>query len=346
MSNTLAVAPAPPSSKPALIAWDAFLNPVAATLVTALLLGLCTHLLLYLRIITNDQRPYTILYLIPVAIGSAFLGVRGGIAAALAALVLARIYLFNDNQHGTGLLHTLPRVSEEIEFTALAAGTLAIAAVTGRLRETLGLLRASNENLTSTNGRLENANAQLVESEEQRRVFNRDVLLAVTGGKLRLVEPGEVREEESTAGEPVLSVPLIYPQDATTLRRKLQQIACERGMEPERIGDLCTSVTEAATNAIKHGNGGSSRVWVNAEGIAVEIQDNGAGIAPAQLARATLEAGYSTRVSLGMGFYMMLQTVDTLALCTGDRGTTVLLQVSNRPRATEQDALLARYPSL
>ena len=117
-------------------------------------------------------------------------------------------------------------------------------------------------------------------------------------------------------------------------------------MEPGRVADLCTSVTEAATNAIKHGNGGTSRVWVNAEGIAVEIQDRGTGIAPAQLARATLEAGYSTRVSLGMGFHMMLQTVDTLALCTSDRGTTVLLQVSNRPRATEQESLLARYANL
>ncbi len=328
------------------MAWDAFLNPVAAALATMLLLGLFTHLLQYLRVITEDQRPYTILYLIPVAVASAFLGVRGGIAAAVAALLLARIFLLNDHLHGTGLLHTLPRTPEDIEFGALAAGTLAIAAVTGRLRETLGLLRDSNENLTTTNGYLESANAKLVDSEEQRRVFNRDVLLAVTGGKLRLVEPDEVHTEQTVSDEPVLDMTLTAPQDASQLRRSLQVLACEHGMEPERVADLCTSVTEAATNAIKHGNGGSSRVWVNDEGIAVEIRDRGTGIAPAQLARATLEAGYSTRVSLGMGFYMMLQSVDTLALCTSDRGTTVLLQVCNRPRVTEQEALLARYPNV
>ena len=47
-----------------------------------------------------------------------------------------------------------------------------------------------------------------------------------------------------------------------------------------------------------------------------------------------------------MGFHMMLQTADTLALCTSEQGTTVLLKVSSRPRATEQDSLLARYASL
>lgn len=346
VSNTLATASVPPSSKPIPLLREAFLPPAVAGLITVLLLGLCTYLLLYLRVVTEAQRPYTILYLVPVAISAAFLGVRGGIIAALASLVLARIYLFNDQRHGLDLLRSLPTLAEDIEFASLAVGTIAIAAVTGRLRETLGLLRDSNQELAQTNTRLERTNTQLIESEEQRRVFNRDVLLAVTGGKLRLVEPEEVRTEETAAGEPALALPLTQPLDASHLRRSLQQLARGRGMESDRVADLCTSVTEAATNAIKHGNGGMARVWVNAEGIAVEIQDRGEGIAPAQLARATLQAGYSTRVSLGMGFHMMLQTADTLALCTSDHGTTVLLQVSNRPRATEQEALLARYASM
>ena len=347
VSNTLAAASAPPSAKQAPVAWDAFLNPVVAALATALLLGLCTHLLLYLRVITNDQRPYTILYLIPVAVCAAFLGVRGGVLAALAALVLARVYLFNDQRHGEDLLRTLPRMAEDIEFVALAAGTLTIAAVTGRLRQTLGLLRTSNENLTTTNGRLENANAQLVESEAQRRVFNRDVLLAVTGGKLRLVEPDEVQSEEATEGEPVLSLPL---SSAPGRQRAPARPAKDRLRT--RHGAGAASPTSAPASPRRRPTPSSTATAARrasgstATDIAVEIQDRGTGIAPAQLARATLEAGFSTRVSLGMGFHMMLQTVDTLALCTSDRGTTVLLQVSNRPRATDQESLLARYASL
>ncbi len=308
-------------------------------LLTAALLGVCTFLLLYLRSVTGEPRPYTILYLIPVALGAALLGVRGGAAAAAVALVLARVYLFNDQRHGISLFDTLPHVTENIEFASLAVGTLTIALVTGRLRETLSLLRATNTNLEAVNRRL-------TESEEQRRVFNRDVLLAVTGGKLRLVEPDELPPADVQADTLVLALPLRAPSDASDLRQAIRRIATDMGMEPGRAADLSTGVTEAATNAIKHGGGGTARVWSDAGTIRVEIQDHGAGIAPAQLARATLEAGYSTRISLGMGFHMMLQTADTLALCTSDHGTTVLLQVGSRPRATDQESLLARYAGL
>ncbi len=338
----MAFTSAPSSAGPASVGSagrDFFFNRAASALLTVALLAVCTDLLLYLRAVTGDQRPYTILYLIPVAFGAALLGVRGGVAAAVAAIVLARVYLFNDQQHGFALLDSLPRLTENIEFAALAVGTLTVALVTGRLRETLGLLRATNTDLAA-------ANTRLTESEQQRRVFNRDVLLAVTGGKLRLVEPDELPPADLQAGQPVLTLPLQATADAGALRHAVHRLASEAGMEPDRAADLSTSVTEAAANAIKHGNGGTARVWSEDGGIWVEIQDRGTGIAPAQLARATLEAGYSTRVSLGMGFHMMLQTADTLALCTSDRGTTLLLRVANRPRATDQEALLARYASL
>ena len=42
------------------------------------------------------------------------------------------------------------------------------------------------------NANLADANRQLIESEQLRRDFNRDVLLAVTGGKLQLVERSEL----------------------------------------------------------------------------------------------------------------------------------------------------------
>ena len=109
---------------------------------------------------------------------------------------------------------------------------------------------------------------------------------------------------------------------------------------------MCTGVTEAATNAIKHGEGGDAKIWADSAAVAVQVTDRGKGIAPAQLARATLEQGYSTRVSLGMGFYLMLQTADVLALSTTPQGTSILLSTSTGPRIDEQEALLARYIGL
>ena len=312
-----------------------FLNTVGASVLTFALLVLCTWGEVGLEAVTKVNRPYTIFYLIPVAIGAALLGVRGGILAALFAVVLARIYLFSDDKHGLALI-SAPDIAEVVEFFALLVGTLTVAVVTGRLRSALSNLNQSNTTLQSVNERL-------TESEQQRRVFSRDVLLAVTGGKLRLVEADEIPPSEFDLKAPMFVRPLNEPADASALRHALLKLGEDAGMDAERIGDLCTATTEAATNAIKHGNGGQATVWAASDAVTVQIEDRGTGITPAHLARATLEQGFSTRVSLGMGFHLMLQSTDALALCTDTHGTTIVLQVSNKPRLTIQEAVLARY---
>ncbi len=313
-------------------------NSLAAVLLTVFLLGLCTWLEVGLKDIAGINRPYTIFYLIPVAVGAALFGVWGGVGTALAALVLARVYLFADNKHGLGLF-SFPTAAEGIEFAALLLGTATIAIITGYLRTTLTRFNRSND-------QLQQANEKLTESEEQRRVFNRDVLLAVTGGKLRLVEAGEIPPADLAHVAPVLSLTLAVPADASALRHALNGIGKDIGMHPDRVDDLCTATTEAATNAVKHGNGGLATVWSAGDAVTVQIADHGAGIAPAHLARATLEQGFSTRVSLGMGFHLMLQSTDTLALCTDVHGTIVFLQVSNKSRPTTQESVLARYANV
>lgn len=311
------------------------LGTLGAALLTLMLLIICTWAELALQVFFHVNRPYTILYLIPVAVGAALLGVRGGIGSAVFALILARLYLFTDNKHGLALI-SFPSVAETIEFISLLLGTLAIGIITGCLRSTLG-------DLHQTNNDLQEANLRLRESEEQRRVFNRDVLLAVTGGKLRLVEPAEMPPADMASKAPLVTQTLRVPSDASDLRHTLMQIGESSGMNLERIADLCTATTEAATNAIKHGNGGRATVWAEGDMVTVQIEDHGTGITPAHLARATLEQGFSTRVSLGMGFHLMLQSTDALALCTDSHGTIILLQVSNKPRPTIEDAVLSRY---
>lgn len=313
-------------------------NTLASVLLTVFLLVLCTWGEIAIEDIAGVNRPYTIFYLIPVTVGAALLGIRGGILSALAAVLLARLYLFTDNKHGFGLI-SFPSVAEAIEFSALLLGTLTTAFITGRLRSTLG-------ELNQTNRDLQGANLSLTESEQQRRVFNRDVLLAVTGGKLRLVEHDEMPPPDLVTEQPLLTLMLRVPSDASALRHTLYCLGQETGMEAERIDDLCTATTEAATNAIKHGNGGLATVWADRDAVTVQIEDHGTGITPAHLARATLEQGFSTRVSLGMGFHLMLQSTDALALCTDSHGTTIFFQVFNKPRPTVQEAVLARYGSI
>ena len=313
-------------------------NALVSVLLTLLLLALCTWGEVRLTDIVGVHRPYTIFYLIPVAVGAALLGIWGGIGTAFLALALARVYLFADNKHGLQLV-SFPSTAEGIEFGAMLLGTVTVAIVTGTLRSTLGRYNQSNTELQA-------ANEKLTESEEQRRVFNRDVLLAVTGGKLRLVEAGDIPPIELAHVPPAFTQTLAEPSDASALRRALNRIGQESGMDRDRVDDLCTATTEAATNAVKHGHGGSATVWAVGDAVTVQIADNGTGIAPAHLARATLEQGFSTRVSLGMGFHLMLQSTDTLALCTDVHGTIVFLQVSNKSRPTVQESVLARYAGI
>ena len=331
---------------------DIFLSPVVAYGITAGLLFLCTWCIYWLRATTGYDRPYTILYLIPVAVGSAFLGFRGGVVASAVSLMLVRIYFLNDHRYGLALAE-FPTLAESLDFVTLAAGTMSIAFVTGRLRFALSLIRVANRRLEESNLRLEIANAQLeaangqiLDNERQRRQFNRDVLLAVTGGKLRLVERGELPPTCLSLLPPRLQMRLSDSVAATRLRQLVHGAANGTSLDAARLDDLLTATTEAATNAVKHGGGGRSTVWVTESCVTVLVEDNGRGIPADHLARATLEKGYSTLVSLGMGFHLMLECADSLSLSTGETGTAVMLEVSNRHRASDGEALLARYPQL
>jgi anti-sigma regulatory factor (Ser/Thr protein kinase) len=176
--------------------------------------------------------------------------------------------------------------------------------------------------------------------EESRLGFYREVLQAVTGGRLLLCSEGEIKSMVS--GEPVLVQQLDGPYDASQLRRGLHAAATEWNMNLARIEDLCTCAMEGAANALKHGGGGLAQAWASEGEFFLLITDSGPGISPTNLARATLERGFSTRSSLGMGFTMMLETVDTMALATSNKGTQLLLRVGSLPRLTLEDNLAFR----
>ena len=313
------VVPADPS------AGALFGNPILSVLVVAVTLLIVTCLSSYLEYITSD-RPYTIFYLIPVALAAALFGVNGGLWTSLAAVILAYTYLFHDR----GLITIAHNLNYRIEFGALLVGTVSVALVVGYLRAFSVALKKAHDDI--------------IESDEARLSFNREVLLAVTGGRLNLCDPTEIAS--IPVGTQVLSMALVEPADASELRRHIRSIAEKRDLRAIRFDDLETGVTEAATNCIKHGRGGAASIWVGTDSMSVLISDHGDGIAPSQLARATLERGYSSRYSLGMGFTIMLACVDTMALSTSSSGTSILLVVGSGPRPTPEENILARYHGL
>ena len=119
-------------------------NPYVSLVIIVALLVVTTWGLLVIQDATHAPRPYTIFYLIPVAIGAALLGLRAGYVTVVLSIVLAYVFLFRHNGANTSiqLLH------DSIEILAMAIGTLTIATVVGRLRNALVDLSRLNEDLT------------------------------------------------------------------------------------------------------------------------------------------------------------------------------------------------------
>jgi len=152
-----------------------------------------------------------------------------------------------------------------------------------------------------------------------------DVLASVTEGRLHLCESKKSLPRAAIPfGEPI---PLTPVTGLAALRRCMRDAAKHAGYEDDRCQDLVTASSEAAMNAIVHAGGGRARVCVDdGDKIQVWIDDRGKGIALDQLPRATLDRGYSTKDTLGHGFWLMLRTADRAYVLTSQSGTTVVIE--------------------
>lgn len=174
------------------------------------------------------------------------------------------------------------------------------------------------------------------EAAEQQQRFLRDVLSSVTEGKLHLcASPADLPAPLPVA--PGAKPVTLSAATLTDLRRETDAAAEAAGLPLERRTDLLMAVGEAAMNAVVHGGGGLGRLRADlgAQVVQVWIEDTGGGIDLRSLPRATLERGYSSRGSLGHGFWMMLQTCDRIWLLTGPGGTTVVLEQQRTAPAFE-----------
>jgi PAS domain S-box-containing protein len=158
---------------------------------------------------------------------------------------------------------------------------------------------------------------------EQRR-FLRDILSAVTEDRLVLCESADdLPEPDAEAVEPMaLSAPRL-----AAFRRRVEEQVRQAGYTTEAVYDIVLAASEAAGNAVMHGNGGTARVYADeAVGrVQVWVEDDGPGIALKDLHRAVLERGFTTAGSFGHGFSMMLMLCDRLFLLPKRLGTTVVL---------------------
>lgn len=102
-------------------------------------------------------------------------------------------------------------------------------------------------------------------------------------------------------------------------------------MDENRTDDLVLAVAEAATNAVKHANGASISVHRRDDCLLVDISDHGPGIQAINYPEVALKKGYTTAISLGMGYKMMICLADRILLATGPDGTTVAIEMNIHP---------------
>lgn len=161
------------------------------------------------------------------------------------------------------------------------------------------------------------------EAEEAKRQFYRGTIYSVTDGKLNLVDYDEI--DAILAGD-TLDIAVTSAEHLATLRAAVRQVADKTGMSDDRRRELVSAVGEAAANAVKHAGGGLARIAVKDGTIQVSVQDNGPGLDALVLPKATLMTRYSTKPSMGLGYSLMLATVDKVYLATSRNGTWVLME--------------------
>lgn len=182
---------------------------------------------------------------------------------------------------------------------------------------------------------------KLITAEVDKKTFCRDVVLAVTQGKFHLVDREELRELPSPT-KPEL---LVKPEDVSSMRRAVATFAKDAGLSGERLDDLLLVVGEASTNAVKHATQGSWQAGVDDQGVWIAVMDNGGGIHTSDLPRALFRKGYSSKISLGLGFTLMLSLADEMWLATGPEGTAILVYKAFQESGSEDDleSLVERF---
>lgn len=168
------------------------------------------------------------------------------------------------------------------------------------------------------------AQEELKNKERDIRRAYVDVFSAVTGGRLIIMTDDEIRE---ASGEPISDLVRVSSyKEMSAVRATLNEVFERNSLSEDISSGLLLSAAEAITNAVKHAGSGRLQVLRKENLIQVMIADSGPGIDFKILPKATLLGGFSTKVSLGVGFSVMLELCDRVLISTHPGGTTIVLE--------------------
>ncbi|WP_217915198.1 ATP-binding protein [Miltoncostaea marina] len=117
------------------------------------------------------------------------------------------------------------------------------------------------------------------------------------------------------------------PAEIAAVRRAVRDIAVRGGFD-DRASDLVLALDEVIANAQEHGRPPIEvTAWVDGR-LVVEVADVGEGFDRARVWRTHPPEPYGTR---GRGLWIARQLTDLVTITTGQRGTTVRIELSPDP---------------
>jgi PAS domain S-box-containing protein len=166
--------------------------------------------------------------------------------------------------------------------------------------------------------------------EKDKRQFYRETIRSVTDGKLDITP---IEETRYYIKHNEISLEFRTAAELSNARQQIESYCISNHFPEDSLSVFTTAVGEAMTNALKHAGGGVVLAGKESGELWAGVSDTGPGIATLTLPGATLRRGYSTKVSMGMGYSIMLDISDRILLSTGPEGTTVILfKMLERPR--------------
>jgi|GEM_PF-3765509 len=161
------------------------------------------------------------------------------------------------------------------------------------------------------------------EAEEAKKEFYRKTISSVTDGRLNLVSYDEIEDIIFPGGT---SFDLDKSIELTELRRCVSQHCIAIGLSEDQCYSVVVAAGEAAANAVKHAKGGTAIVSDLNGIIQILVKDSGQGMDALVLPRATLQKMFSTTMSMGLGYSLILTNVDRVYLATDTDGTWILME--------------------
>ncbi|MFI9560969.1 ATP-binding protein [Nonomuraea endophytica] len=111
--------------------------------------------------------------------------------------------------------------------------------------------------------------------------------------------------------------------DLVTLREYVRAFGTGAGLSGGRLVDLVITASEAATQVLKHGQGGRLIAWSDAEGVSLEVVDEAGVLTRAVLARDPAPDPFTWR---GIGIWLMRRLCDEVSVDLSDGTARVHLR--------------------